>query len=198
MPECPACARPFDLNLPRRGKPQVYCSPPCRDAGNYRQRVADGRRIGDIKRSNATHNPPHCALRFGVCGQCGELFSNRGGSRVGATCHAEVCRRAVAAARQRAGGWNREAKARRRVRLASTVVERVPMRAVIARDRGRCQLCRRLVKPGARGALSASLDHVVPISLGGHHTLANVQLAHLVCNQRKNNRPAGEQLRMVG
>lgn len=32
---------------------------------------------------------------------------------------------------------------------------------------------------------SASLDHIIPLSKGGHHTLDNVQLAHLQCNVRK-------------
>ena len=32
---------------------------------------------------------------------------------------------------------------------------------------------------------SPSLDHVKPLSKGGHHVLANVQLAHLECNVRK-------------
>ena len=36
--------------------------------------------------------------------------------------------------------------------------------------------------------MSASLDHIVPLSQGGTHTLGNVQLAHLVCNERKHDR----------
>ena len=35
--------------------------------------------------------------------------------------------------------------------------------------------------------MSASLDHIVPLSRGGTHTLDNVQLAHLACNERKHN-----------
>jgi 5-methylcytosine-specific restriction endonuclease McrA len=33
-----------------------------------------------------------------------------------------------------------------------------------------------------------TLDHVVPMSQGGGHTLANVQLAHFYCNTVKGNR----------
>lgn len=34
----------------------------------------------------------------------------------------------------------------------------------------------------------AAVDHIVPLSLGGAHSLENVQLAHLFCNMRKGNR----------
>ena len=33
-----------------------------------------------------------------------------------------------------------------------------------------------------------TFDHIVPLSRGGDNTLANLQLAHLMCNQRKNAR----------
>ena len=33
--------------------------------------------------------------------------------------------------------------------------------------------------------MSVSLDHVVPLSRGGSHTLGNVRCAHLICNIRK-------------
>jgi 5-methylcytosine-specific restriction endonuclease McrA len=37
--------------------------------------------------------------------------------------------------------------------------------------------------------MRASVDHIVPLSLGGPHTLDNAQLAHLRCNAIKGNRP---------
>lgn len=46
--------------------------------------------------------------------------------------------------------------------------------------------------------LAASIDHVIPLSVGGDNTRANVQLAHRRCNTAKNNRGGGEQLRLVG
>lgn len=35
---------------------------------------------------------------------------------------------------------------------------------------------------------SKSIDHRVPLSRGGEHSLANTQLAHLTCNSSKGNR----------
>lgn len=68
------------------------------------------------------------------------------------------------------------------------------------RDGWRCGLCRRKVNSGLKypHPRCASLDHIVPLSLGGEHVRANVQLAHLDCNVRKGARSAGEQLLLVG
>ena len=62
---------------------------------------------------------------------------------------------------------------------------------VYERDRWVCGIClervdRRLIWPDP---MSPSLDHIVPLSRGGAHQLANVQCAHLSCNVRKGARP---------
>lgn len=63
-------------------------------------------------------------------------------------------------------------------------------REVFMRDGWVCGLCHKSIDPDApkRSPWSASLDHIMPISLGGSHTLDNVQAAHLWCNQSKGNR----------
>lgn len=44
-----------------------------------------------------------------------------------------------------------------------------------------------------------TIDHVVPLDLGGDDKRANVQLAHFICNSRKSNRLNGPvQLALVG
>lgn len=66
-------------------------------------------------------------------------------------------------------------------------VETVRRQAVFDRDGWICQVCHRPVDKGLSWphAESASLDHIVPLSRGGAHTEANVQLAHLGCNTGK-------------
>jgi 5-methylcytosine-specific restriction endonuclease McrA len=59
------------------------------------------------------------------------------------------------------------------------------LRAVLARDGGRCQYC---------GAKAASIDHVVPRSGGGAHVWENVVAACLACNGKK----ADKTLRQLG
>ncbi|KNX39497.1 hypothetical protein VV01_14575 [Luteipulveratus halotolerans] len=71
---------------------------------------------------------------------------------------------------------------------------------IAKRDGFKCGLCGRrvamdLVWPHP---MSPSLDHVVPLSEGGDHAPANVQLAHLRCNVSKGARGGGEQLALIG
>lgn len=81
---------------------------------------------------------------------------------------------------------------KRRALLAGCEVERFNNTDVFERDAWMCGLCQEHVDSSLRypDPLSASLDHIVPLSLGGDHTPANVQLAHWVCNVRKGNRAA--------
>ena len=53
---------------------------------------------------------------------------------------------------------------------------------------GICQDGRRLVDPTRKppDPLSASIDHIVPTSIGGTHTRANVRITHLWCNVSRN------------
>jgi hypothetical protein len=63
---------------------------------------------------------------------------------------------------------------------------------LVERDNGTCQLCGQVVRADAKfpHPMSPSVDHIVPLSLGGPHIAENLQLAHLVCNIRKGNRVA--------
>ena len=59
---------------------------------------------------------------------------------------------------------------------------------VIARCGWVCGICGLPIDPNAQDKTRRSLDHIVPISKGGAHTLENAQLAHQNCNSRKGNR----------
>lgn len=58
--------------------------------------------------------------------------------------------------------------------------ERILREAVYDCSRGICGICREPV-PFER----FSIDHIVPLSRGGAHSMVNLQLAHLSCNARK-------------
>jgi 5-methylcytosine-specific restriction endonuclease McrA len=77
--------------------------------------------------------------------------------------------------------------ARRRAAIVSQTIETVDPETVYARDKWVCQLCNRRVNPAIRGVSrwAPSLDHVIPVSKGGAHSYANVQLAHFGCNSAK-------------
>jgi 5-methylcytosine-specific restriction endonuclease McrA len=72
----------------------------------------------------------------------------------------------------------------RRARIWHVGSERFPAVEIFNRDRWICQICQEGVDKGLKFPLplSASLDHIVPLSRGGPHVRSNVQLAHLVCN----------------
>ncbi len=55
------------------------------------------------------------------------------------------------------------------------------------RDGWICQICKGHINKKAKHPhpMSASLDHIVPLSKGGTHTDRNVQCAHLICNISK-------------
>ena len=61
---------------------------------------------------------------------------------------------------------------------------------VFERDQWICGICNLQVDQSLKypNPMSASLDHVIPLSKGGQHTRMNTQCAHLRCNIRKNNK----------
>lgn len=99
--------------------------------------------------------------------------------------------------------WNdrkRDNYHRRRALKAQTATGRpVVLADIRERDNNRCHLCRDKVsaKPYPH-PLSASLDHVIPLSRGGIHDPDNVRLAHLRCNVEKGADGGNEQLLLIG
>lgn len=88
----------------------------------------------------------------------------------------------------------------RRARLTDPTAEPIDRDAIGERDGWRCGLCLKAVD----NALpyphpdSPSLDHIEPLSLGGRHAAANVQISHLSCNVSKGNRVKDVQPLLIG
>ena len=70
---------------------------------------------------------------------------------------------------------------------------------IYERDGWICQICHKPVERRVNGKnpLQPSLDHVIPISLGGSHTKRNVRCTHLKCNVERKNR-ISDQLLLIG
>jgi len=77
--------------------------------------------------------------------------------------------------------------AHRRRHAVVAAGETIRLVDVYARDHGVCWICERPVEAELRfpDPLSASIDHVTSLKLGGRHKLSNVRVAHLRCNVRR-------------
>lgn len=181
------CARcDVEMPLQSRGFPRKWCSEGCRLAA-YRER---------------TGHPgvwPRSKVSFLNCAACDSLFTTHVSRR---WCSPE-CRKKIHASDQKARVQRlagdakaayslkkRNDKAVRAARLRAAQAERFDPRDVYERDGWICGICsvpvdRRLRHPDP---MSASLDHVTPVSHGGDHTRANTRCSHLVCNTRRGNR----------
>lgn len=88
----------------------------------------------------------------------------------------------------------------RRALLLNVESEPYTLAEVAERDGYRCGICRRKVRMDLRwpDPRSASVDHIVPLSLGGEDLKSNTQLAHLRCNLSKGNRVRWGQQLLIG
>jgi 5-methylcytosine-specific restriction endonuclease McrA len=79
---------------------------------------------------------------------------------------------------------------KRRAMLRDAFVEMFDRQEIFDRDGWICQLCNDPIDPALRwpDQMSASLDHIIPVILGGKHSRANAQASHLDCNVRKGGR----------
>lgn len=83
--------------------------------------------------------------------------------------------------------YGRAVQQRRRAQKYQAPFEKFLDAEIFERDGWACQLCMQPVDPDLRwpDPFSASLDHITPLSKGGHHLRSNCQLAHLRCNIKK-------------
>jgi hypothetical protein len=72
-------------------------------------------------------------------------------------------------------------------------------REIFERDGWRCHRCHKLVDRNVPRTHSdgASIDHIIPLSLGGIDAPSNVATAHWRCNREKGARGANDQLRLI-
>jgi 5-methylcytosine-specific restriction endonuclease McrA len=71
-----------------------------------------------------------------------------------------------------------------RARIKNLFIETISRTVVFVRDKGQCGICSTPVDP----ASPWEVDHIIPISKGGPHSYANVQLSHRKCNRPKSAR----------
>ena len=90
--------------------------------------------------------------------------------------------------------WNERRRAnyerRRALKRGASSAESFTNTSIFERDNWTCGICSAPVDGSLEwpDPLSVSLDHVIPVSLGGEHSPSNTQCAHLFCNLSKGNR----------
>lgn len=67
------------------------------------------------------------------------------------------------------------------------------------RDSWQCALCGQGIDPALKwpDPMSQSLEHIIPLALGGEHSKENCTIAHLSCNSRGGTRHAQARARML-
>lgn len=131
------------------------------------------------KASMVERNGSRACLQCGA--PCGYVFG-----RVRLFCSAE-CRRRSPVAKEN----KRAAKLKRKALTRGVMAESFSPLKVFERDGWRCQICGRSTPKSRRGTRHANapeLDHVVPLSKGGPHTMANTQCSCRSCNHAKSDR----------
>ena len=128
--------------------------------------------------------PPRRTRTMRACGYCGEVALMAVDQK---QCGRDDCRRAHAAREMREKGWHRpHRQAERAARRAQpgAVIEKFDPRDVFERDGWVCGICGDPVDPALRwpDRMSVSLDHVVPLEMGGDHVPENARCSHLGCN----------------
>lgn len=169
--ECLTCQTNFIAE--GRRKLALYCTPHCQSVANWARVKADPVRL---ERTRASLRGRYVVgTKAKSCDDCGASFIGTPGRRFCTPQHATRYHRKV---------YRDRKSATRRGAPRATPVRRAD---VFERDGWICGLCHALVERRRHfpDPLSASLDHIIPVSRGGEHKPENVQLAHLICNSRK-------------
>lgn len=148
---------------------------PLSDWGKGACRECLAKRVADRRRKNPA--PPKRDVAC-VCDYCGTPFMGNKRRR-------RYCSSDCAEAGKNRANWPHMVA--RRARLRDAFVESFDRLEIFERDGWVCGICGEPVDPAAKwpSAMSASLDHIVPVARGGKHSRANAQCAHLFCNVQK-------------
>ena len=123
------------------------------------------------------------ATRLIQCEECGTIFATRNENRV--CCSTRCSRKRL----------DRLKEVKRRIKLSDALVDKgITLQELYQRENGVCYLCggkcewndKEEIPTGiVCGNSYPSIDHVLPLALGGKHEWSNIRLAHRSCNAKK-------------
>ena len=169
---CERCGSIFVTSL----SSQKYCSRQCCNEENKRQH----------REQWAKDYIP----KTYICKECGTAFTTECGNTHSVFCClscADKNARRIEHKSARHKEYMRGARLRRDRQIAEAFVEKVSYEEIFRRDSGICRICGLPVLKDKHldQNWSGSIDHIVPISKGGEHSMSNCQLAHRICNSLK-------------
>lgn len=129
--------------------------------------------------------PVVCDLLL-TCKECSELFVGRWNETSPALFCSNACSKRWRKRKQRKL-YGRSTEHRKRARRYGVAYEPIKRNEVFERDGYRCGLCGELTDTNAQvpDPRAPTLDHILPMSMGGGHLYDNVQCACFECNWKK-------------
>lgn len=176
--ECAWCGSPFETTLSKK----KYCSSDCAYKGNLRHK----------REQWANQYIP----KTYVCKECGTKFTTECGNKHSVFCCqtcAEKYERRQEHQTERHKAYIKECKLRREKQMRQQYAGLVSYDALYQRDYGVCQICGMAVHPDkfCDDSWGGTIDHIIPLSVGGEHSMSNCQLAHRICNSLKGKSEGG-------
>lgn len=188
-------------------KPRVKLNQPCSVTGCpltacargwCRSHYSQWQRTGRVSPLPVYAECATCGDRFDkpsrrrrFCGDsCQQIMAKRGARPESATCN--ICGGCIDLIKRRGTGRLQQSNVTMCLDCRNGITRRytVTREWLARRDGNTCHLCLAEIDFSIEypHAMSASTDHVIPVSLGGTSDPENLALAHLVCNMRKGNR----------
>ena len=169
---CEWCGDKYETSNPR----QKYCSRECCRFGANRmkrEQWADAYKPRTFK-----------------CKECGTEFTTECGNKHSVFCCqscADKYERRNEHSTQRHKNYMKEIKRQRSRQIIRQAHGTVSYEKIFVRDKGICQICGMPVHPvkNIDKNWDGTVDHIIPLSEGGMHSMSNCQLAHRICNSLK-------------
>lgn len=159
----------------------IYCSDTCRRRCRERRKYAASDKLLIRSRERARrrngHQPRRALSPSCLIGDCPDPTVAR-----------DLCQRHYRQLRRAEGAaWARGSDPKARAKRWGVEYEPIDYQEVFERDLWQCGLCHQPVDSTLKhpNLMSASLDHITPMSRGGAHMHTNVQCSHLTCNLAK-------------
>lgn len=173
-----------------------YCSNECKPTRIYNKICKQCGRTYTTSFDKSTFCSRECVAEYNrkrpkvKCKCCGELFTNCDNRVNRKFCSRDCFLKYIGGKK-----WDQKSIVSdmthiRRAKKLNVEYESIDPIEIFNRDNWVCGICGKPVNQYTPypDEMSASLDHIKPLSKGGTHTKNNVQLAHWGCNRRKGNK----------